>query len=249
VSSSTWTPRAVASEAIPFAEKAWRAVEAQHVTSTLALVDSLDEQALLEELIESSKPKLPDDTAGLHYLLATPFRYPPVTHGSRFRSPADPGVFYAAREIRTACAELGYWRWRFLQDSPSLSAITSKPQTVFQAAIDADAVDLRESPFLKHRKAWTHPTDYERCQAFAVAAREALIGAILYASVRDPKHGQCVAVLTPHAFSRKTPVASQNWLLTVNRSRVYWQRQSVHETEAFEFAPDSKAKGSLFWWR
>ena len=50
----------------------------------------------------------------LHWLLFTPFRYPPPPGGSRFRGPNDPGVFYGADEIRTACAELGYWRWRHL---------------------------------------------------------------------------------------------------------------------------------------
>ena len=36
----------------------------------------MEEQGLLEELLESSKPPLPRDAEflGLHYLLATPFR-------------------------------------------------------------------------------------------------------------------------------------------------------------------------------
>ena len=79
----------------------------------MVLVDTLAEQHLLEDLLERAKPPLPDETAGLHYLLATPFRYPPTDRGSRFRRPSDPGVFYGADAVRTACAELGYWRWRF----------------------------------------------------------------------------------------------------------------------------------------
>ena len=48
-------------------------VEAQHQVSTRKLVDSLEEQALLEELIEASKP--PNRTgARLHVLLSTPDR-------------------------------------------------------------------------------------------------------------------------------------------------------------------------------
>ena len=113
-------PNLVGHEERPAAGGAWRAVEAQHIASTRRLVDSNEEQAVLEELLEESKPRMPASTVGLHYLLATPFRYPPWHRGSRFRSPAEPGVFYAAEERRTACAELGYWRWRFVTDSSGL---------------------------------------------------------------------------------------------------------------------------------
>src|SRR5688572_23841553 len=104
--------------------KIWRAVEAQHVVSTLRLTGN-DPEAhdLLEGLIEGSKPPLPADTSRLHYLLATPFRYPPRSHGSRFRGTTDPGVLYGGLERRTSCAEMGYWRWRFVADSEGLREI------------------------------------------------------------------------------------------------------------------------------
>jgi hypothetical protein len=66
--------------------KAWRAVEGQHVVSTLRLAGGDPaRQDLLERILEESKPPLPEGTEGLHYLLATPFRYPPSGAGSRFR--------------------------------------------------------------------------------------------------------------------------------------------------------------------
>ena len=123
MSSNTWTSTAVASEARQFSEHAWRAVEAQHRVATMSLVDSLAEQAQLEALLDASKPPIPAAALGLHWLLFTPFRYPTSRHGSRFRRPYDPGVFYAAYERSTACAELGYWRWRFLAESPALGSI------------------------------------------------------------------------------------------------------------------------------
>jgi len=49
---TTWTTPAVASEARPAALDLWRAVEAQHVASTMVLVDTVAEQAALERLIE-----------------------------------------------------------------------------------------------------------------------------------------------------------------------------------------------------
>ena len=75
MSSNTWTPRAVASEAVRARRRLWRAVEAQHIASTLRLVANVEEQHLLERLLDQSKPPLPPETGGLHYLLSTPFRY------------------------------------------------------------------------------------------------------------------------------------------------------------------------------
>ena len=40
--SSTWTPPAVSSEARPWVGRAWRMVEAQHVASTMKIVDDAD---------------------------------------------------------------------------------------------------------------------------------------------------------------------------------------------------------------
>jgi len=91
----------------------------------MALVDSLEEQQALERILDDTKPPVPPAARKLHWLLFTPFRYPPPPRGSRFRGPNDPGVFYGADEIRTACAELGYWRWRHLQDTPALAASSS----------------------------------------------------------------------------------------------------------------------------
>jgi len=205
------------------------------MVSTTALVDTLDEQELLEQLIESAKPALPEAAKGLHWLLFTPFRYPPLPSGSRFRSPVDPGVFYGADEARTACAELGFWRWRFLMDSPELDAIDAKPQTLFSARIETSTVDLRGKPFVRDRARWTDPGDYAACQAFGRIAREAGVGAIRYASVRDPEHAGCAGVLTPKAFADKKPLESQTWLLTVTRRRVFWRRDSVLKAAAYEF--------------
>ena len=75
MSSSILTPHAVGSEASRATRRLWRAVEAQHIASTLRLVANVEEQLVLERVLERSKPKVPSDAADLHYLLATPFRY------------------------------------------------------------------------------------------------------------------------------------------------------------------------------
>ncbi len=199
----------------------WRAVEAQHVVSTRVLVDTLDEQAELERLLDIAKPGI-ERPAALHWLLYTPFRYPPLPSGSRFRGPADPGVWYGAEEERTACAELGYWRWRFLMASPELDSLAARPQSVFRATLRGETIDLRRPPFVAARSRWTDPRDYGPCQELARQARAAGVATVRYESVRDPLHAGCGAVLTFTAFAAPEPTDLQTWLLEVRRERVTW---------------------------
>ena len=230
MSSNTWTPRAVASESRRSQRRLWRAVEAQHIASTLRLVANIQEQLLLEGLLDRSKPPLPSDAGDLHYLLATPFRYSsPI--GSRFRLPAEWGIWYGAEAQRTACAELGFWRWRFLIDSDGLETLGPSPQTVFRAGIDGQLVDLTQSPFKRARAEWTHSSNYGPAQAFARVAHAAKIDAIRYESVRDPEHGAAVAVLQPSCFKPRKPLEQHTSFLKVRRGVVIWQR----EGETFEF--------------
>ncbi len=201
----------------------------------MVLVDSADEQLVLERLLDEGKPPVPADARHLHFLLFTPFRYPPPPGGSRFRGELDPGVLYCADEVRTACAELGYWRWRHLLDSPALTAMPPNSQTVFRIKLATTVVDLRQPPFVTQRSQWTHPADYSRCQDFARTARAAAVGAIRYESVRDSLGAGCCAVLDPAAFARPEPREQQTWLLSVFRERVVWQRSHVIGGETFEF--------------
>jgi len=210
-------------------------VEAQHAAATMKLVDSAQEQLLLEDMLESAKPPLPAAARGLHYLLATPFRYPPLPSGSRFRGAGEPGVFYAAERLPTACAELGYWRWRFLRDVPALSRIDAVAHTGFRSAIRALAVDLRKPPLVRDANRWSDPRSYAATQELARRSRKAKVEAIRYASVRDPGHGGCVALLTPEGFAAKSPRgAAQTWWLSVQQDRAIWIRGAVRMQ--FEFA-------------
>lgn len=216
----TWTPAALSSEARAYAGAVWRLVEAQHRVSTLKLVDTLDEQALLEELLEESKPVLPPECAGLDYLLATPFRYGAVyPHGSRFRRAGrTSGVFYAAEAVQTALAEMAFYRLLFHAESPATPYPANAADfTAFSASVETDAsIDLTRPPLDRDRASWTHLTDYAACQALADAARTAGIAAIRYASVRDPEGGANLAVLVPTAFAAPRPLERQTWRIRLS---------------------------------
>lgn len=227
MSFNTWTPLAVSSEAHDWRGSVWRMVEAQHIASTMKIVDSQAEQDLLETLLEDSKPAPPASAEALDYLLATPFRYGPLRGGSRFRSLTDPGVFYGAESVRTASAELGYWRWKFLKDAVDLEKLEPVAHTAFRADVSTLAVDLRQPPFSADAAAWTHPTDYSATQAFARVARESNLGGIVYQSVRDPHPAWCMALLTPQAFAKPKPhPAMQTWWLAVHQDQVIWRREN-----------------------
>ena len=227
MSFNIWMPPAVSSEARPWQGQIWRMVEAQHTASTMKIVDNDEEQSLLETLLEGSKPAEPASACGLDYLLATPFRYNPLRGGSRFRAVTDPGVFYGAQSVRTASAELGYWRWKFLKDAVDLEKLDPVAHTAFAADVSTTAVDLRQVPLSADALAWQHPSDYSATQAFARVAREAKVGAIQYQSVRDPSTAWCVALLTPRAFAKPKPHPSmQTWWLAVRSDSVVWRRDN-----------------------
>ncbi|WP_243689468.1 RES family NAD+ phosphorylase [Geotalea toluenoxydans] len=231
----TWTPDAVSSNSRRWSESLWRMVEAQHMASTMKLVDTLAEQDILEQILEESKPPLPRDAAILDYLLAAPFRYIPYPSGSRFRAPTDPGVFYGAETIRTAAAEIGYWRWKFLQETTGLQRLGPAAHTAFSVTIDANAIDLRLPPFDQDAAIWTHPTDYTGTQALARLARETGVEAIFYRSVRDPDPAWCAALLTPRAFaSNHHDPVTQTWQLIVTRDEAIWRRE-MGESFSFGF--------------
>ena len=122
MSSNTWTQDALQSELRPLQVPAWRLVEAQHVVSTLSLVDNLDEQNLLEDILEDTKPPVPAECRHLDYLLSTPFHYRPNPYGSRFRKAGlTPGIWYGAEQPETAVAEMVFYlfyRYLFYAESP-----------------------------------------------------------------------------------------------------------------------------------
>ena len=191
-------------------------MEAQHRISTLKLVDTLAEQARLEELLEQSKPPVPNECRHLDYLLATPFRYgSPYPHGSRFRRAGrTPGIFYASKTADTAIAEMAFHRLLFFADSNATPWPGNAGEyTAFSVRYRTSAgLDLTAPPLDRDRAAWTDPIDYRRCQELADAARAAKVDVLRYASARDPKAGGGnVALLGCRAFACRAPLARHTW--------------------------------------
>ncbi|WP_027230590.1 RES family NAD+ phosphorylase [Phyllobacterium sp. UNC302MFCol5.2] len=216
MSSPIWTPDALRSEARDSHGGCWRLVEAQHRVSTMKLVDTLDEQALLEDELEATKPPLPPACIHLDYLLATPFRYGRYPGNSRFRREGySPGVFYSSEMVETAVAETAFYRLLFFIESPGTPWPRNALEfTAFEARYaTTHAIDLTVAPFAEHRSRWTHPTDYSACLDLADAALAAGIDLIRYQSVRDPQGGANLALLSCACFAMPNPVRKTTWRL------------------------------------
>jgi hypothetical protein len=183
----------------------------------MALVETLAEQQLLEQLLDESKPPIPPECRQLHYLLATPFRYGAAyPAGSRFRRAGHTaGVFYASQSVATAVAEMAFRRLLFYAESPRTPwPVNASEYTAFAVRFrTAAAIDLTSPPFDDPAARWTHPTDYSDCQALTDAARTAGIQVIRYASARSP--GRNIALLTCAAFASREPLERQVWRLHV----------------------------------
>ena len=199
----------------------------------MRLVDNLAEQALLEQLIEASKPALAPDSQGLHHLIATPFRYS-SPYPSRFRPANQPGIWYGAEETETVAAELAYWRWKFLVESDGLreqELVTE--HTFFQAQFKGVELDLTQPPWAGLRAVLRHGDDYSACHALVRQVRDRIaspIAALHYESVRR-EGAVCQAVLMARALSLPSLHLQQTWVCKTTRHLVMFS----HDHEALEY--------------
>ncbi len=164
-----------------------------------AIADPRDLEALFE-LEAMTNPRLRDGLGQIHLVpadrrVAGPGTTPIMaafTHlnpeGSRF-SPGSYGVYYSARERRTAIAETVYQRERML-------GRTSEPPCALE--MRCYLADIR-GRFHDIRGGWPDlhdPDSYVASQRLASELRHAGSDGIAYDSVRSPG-GQCVAVFHP----------------------------------------------------
>jgi hypothetical protein len=236
MSSSIWTQSAGNSRIRRLASEPHRVVESQHRISTRKLVDSDREQIVLEQLLESAKPPLPDDSPALHYLLSTPFRYPPLPHGSRFATRWERGIWYGSETLTTAFAEVAYYRLLFLEGTDADLGPLETELTGFSIAVAAGrGIDLMSAAFDRWRAPLTSKTSYAATQPLGAAMREAGVEVVRFRSARDPDGGINIGVFTPSAFAAARPTALETWHSTATKSGVEFSKRDYFARASFAF--------------
>lgn len=214
----------------PVSGTLYRLVESQEQIATLSYVDTLEEQEMLEALIETAKPPYPKQEQNLHYLLKTPFRYPPLKWGSRFGRVFEPSIFYGSKGIATTLAESAYYRlvfWYSMEGEPVAESLRSE-HTLFSVDYAVErGVKLNAGPFIEHLDVLKHSVNYAPCQQLGSAMRSSGVGAFEYASARDAQGGDCVGLFTPKALTQHEPVDMRPWLCVASAAQVSFKRKDA----------------------
>jgi hypothetical protein len=210
-----------------------RVVESQSYNSTRQLVDSDSEQEILEQLIDKNKPPYPDGFDGLHYLLKTPFRYPPLKHGSRFGSKNEPSIFYGSFKLNTALCETAYYRFRFLFYSEAKLRPSFIEYTSFSASINCkNCLNLTKGDWKGEKDKISSPMTYEYSQVIGKKAKEQGFKTILYYCARE-ENAQNIAILSPDAFAKKTIKTQQHWNAYVDYNTVNFTNDGKKDSISF----------------
>lgn len=213
----------------PIGGTLFRLVESQEQIATLDYVDTLEEQAVLESLLDAAKPPYPAGGARHHYLLRTPFRYPPLPWGSRFGARDAPSLLYGGLSQDVTLCEAAFYRFVFWA---SMAAPAPGPTLLSQHSLftvpykTRQGVRLQEAPFDRFRARLCDPADYGATQALGAAMRAAGVEAFEYASARDPQQRPCVALFGPQALAAMRPRSLAMWLCELSAERVVFRQAS-----------------------
>ncbi len=216
----------------PINIRLYRIVESQEEVATTVITSNKDDQSLLEAMLEFSKPTLETDLASRHYLISTPFRYPPLAYGSRFGTIMEPGLFYGSTEMQTALAEIAYYRFRFLADIENPAKIIKyKPQsnhTGFYVSAHSDnGLSLMDKAFLSINL--SAPDSYHSSQPFGTKMRKAGVELFKFSSARKPAgiNGAC---FNHTVIKSKKPCATEHWQCLMLENRIVFQKTLSKES-------------------
>jgi len=171
------------------------------------LADTAEEVALLAEIEGATSSRLIAEERGLAGLSAdelvhgvpharfinASFAYAKPQQPSRF-NPAERGAWYAALDVATCLAEVGFHLTRALADAGDFDAVVEYGEMI--ASMSGVFVDLRTTP--AHPALDPDPAaGYPAGNALAAQARADGHNGIIYPSVRH-QGGTCIAALWPN---------------------------------------------------
>jgi len=232
MSQTIWTQCAGLSNVCKTSTEVCRVVEDQFQNSTLKLVDDTHEQSVLEDIIEEvGKPPKPTGAGfdGLHFLLSTPFRYPPVHRGSRFATRHERALWYGAVSITTALIEKAYYRFVFLLGSAADLGTVEQAWSAFTVTVKSDhSIDLTAPPFSAFEQEISSPSSYAIAQQLGREMRDAGVALFKFTSARDKEKGANVALFVPaFASPNVDETAHQGWMSRSSRELVQIFRKNL----------------------
>lgn len=187
-----------------------------------SLVDSDDELDLLAEIEQATSTRMIAQERGIsdlaanelvydvphaHFINAS-FAYAKPQQPNRFNGP-NRGAWYAALDVETCLAEVGFHLTNALADAGDFNATVEYAEMFCSLA--GEFLDLRERPdhpALGLDKASAYPVG----NALAAKARASGLNGIIYPSVRKPG-GTCIVALRPAAIQavRQGAVYRMTW--------------------------------------
>jgi len=253
-----------------YREEVWRVVESQEDAATLKVVDDLTEQLLLEQMLDEVKPQYRRGTEGMHYLLKTAFRYPPLKWGSRFGTRSMPSYFYASEAKTTALSECAYYRFLFLSHmkTPYSDPIRSE-YTVFNVLVASDTcLDLTHKHFKSAHPELTSPSSYAYSQEVGnwvyqqntqkagsidlIRFVSARVNATEHPSSTETKnkiktknHGINIAVANPSAIRSPKPRKQERWLCLTKADSVSFSSRESQMSHIYTLSSFCDNNGQL----
>ncbi len=206
----------------PLSARVYRIAESQLMVATNTLVDTVEEQQLLEEMLDRVKPNVPQECKKFDYLIYTPFRYPPLKHGSRFGKKIHPSIFYGSTKIETTFAEMAYYRFVYydgMQTPPKKQQKVTQHTTFYINAKTNKGLALTKPPFGKYKNKISDPTAYAASQALGEDMRDKGVEVFNYFSARAENEIN-VGLFTCKAIVSKAPKEKQHWSCITKKTNV-----------------------------
>lgn len=238
MSQSIWTQCEGKSKLHFLTGDAYRVIEDQTTRFSLTYTDSHEDADILEEVVNDFKPELREgkEFEGLHLFLRTPFRYPPLKHGSRFGSYRERSIFYGSADYKTAMAEVAFYSFMINEATAGFIEPFTVSKVVFSVPVrTAKGIDLSRGAFAQFELKIRSPLDYGPTQELGREMRNEGVEAFRYPSARCT--GLNLGVFTPRAFKSKQVKSTDQklWTMIAKHEQIVFTRMAQDDIETIQF--------------
>lgn len=132
------------------------------------------------------------------------------------------GIYYAARDLKTAVRETIFHRERFLAATQEASCEID--MRVYIGKVNCPLVDIRSKEF--HLLVNPDAENYSTPQQFGAIQKHNNAWGIIYPSVRNPA-GECLAILRPPAITIPTQSSHLSYRWNGNKIDAVYEKRSL----------------------